>query len=183
MRPASVISALARSLFVLILVALQPLAVMSAQPALQPPAAAGCQWTYYPISGGKLQPEQLLYDDPDDTPISNLSVGNPFRANATYTGSSASLASTGSTDFDGDNKTDVFRTVPRSDGNLQWQYSSGGTAAWQDLAYASSSLPASVLQFGDFEAMARPTCSPRPGSQTDPPNGSIRAEGQTATPI
>ncbi len=25
-------------------------------------AAAGCQWTYYPISGGQLQPEQSLLE-------------------------------------------------------------------------------------------------------------------------
>ena len=63
---------------------------------------------------------------------------------------SAHLASTGSADFDGDNKTDVFRTVPRVDGNLQWQYSPDGAAAWQDLAYATSLLPISQLSFGDF---------------------------------
>ncbi len=71
-------------------------------------------------------------------------MGNPFK------GKSAHLAATGSADFDGDNKTDVFRTVLRSDGNLQWQYSSGGAAPWKDLAYATSLLPTSQLQFGDF---------------------------------
>ena len=106
--------------------------------------AAGCQWTYYPISGGKLQPEQLLFNDPDNTPLTDLSLGNMFKGKSTH------LASTGSTDFNGDNKTDVFRTLPRVDGNLQWQYSSGGTAPWQNLAYATSALPTSQLQFGDF---------------------------------
>ena len=120
------------------------------RPALQtsPAGAAGCQWTYYPISGGQLHPEQLLYNDPDNTPISSLSVGNPFKSNAA---SLASLATTGSTDFDGDGETDVFRTWPRADGNLQWQYSSGGFGAWQNLAYASSALPAALLQFGEFD--------------------------------
>jgi len=151
MRSAAV-PALTRSSFFFILVAtLQASAASSGQPAPQTPAAADCQWTYHPISGGTLQPEQLLYDDPDDTAIRDLSVGNPFRANATYTGRSASLASTGSIDLDGDDKTDVFRTVPRSDGNLQWQYSSGGAGDWLNLAYAGASLPTSTLQFGDFD--------------------------------
>jgi hypothetical protein len=106
--------------------------------------AASCQWTYYPISGGQLQPEQSLFNDPANTPISDLSLGNPFKGKAT------SLATTGSTDFNGDGKTDVFRTYLRGDGSRQWQYSSGGTGAWQDLAYADGSLPASQLQFGNF---------------------------------
>ncbi len=116
----------------------------SAEPRPRSLGAAGCQWTYYPISGGQLQPEQPLFNDPDNTPLINLSLGNMFKGKSTH------LNSTGSTDFDGDNKTDVFRTLPRSDGNLQWQYSSGGAGPWQDLAYASNTLPASALQFGDF---------------------------------
>jgi len=71
-----------------------------------------------------------------------------------YKGKSSQLTSTGSTDFDGDNKTDVFRTVLRPDGNLQWQYSSGGTGAWVDLAYATSALPAIKLGFGKFDSDA-----------------------------
>ena len=67
-----------------------------------------------------------------------------------FKGKSTHLDSTGSTDFDGDNKTDVFRTFLRGDGSLQWQYSSGGTGPWQDLAFASGSLPTTELQFGDF---------------------------------
>lgn len=145
--------------FILIL-ALLPATTISAGPAPQPidyasPMASsqpqplsvnstGCQWTYYPISGGHLQAEQQLYNNPDNTPIVNLSLGNMFKGKATH------LASTGSTDFNNDNKTDVFRTTPRNDGNLQWQYSSGGTGAWQDLAYAGPELPTSLLQFGDF---------------------------------
>ncbi len=106
--------------------------------------AAGCQWTYYPISGGQLQPEQPLFNDPDNTPIINLSLGNMCKGKSTH------LNSTGSTDFDGDNKTDVFRTFLRGDGSRQWQYSSGGTGAWQDLAFADGSLTTTALQFGDF---------------------------------
>ncbi len=131
---------------------LQPAAAASAQPLIHPAAiqtglaaaASGCQWTYYPIKNGKLQPEQLLYNDPDNTPIANLSLGSMFLGKSTH------LTSTGSADFDGDNKTDVFRTVPRSDTNLQWQYSSGGAGPWQDLAYASPALPVNRLQFGEF---------------------------------
>ena len=163
MKPTALTSALKQSLLVLILsltAAAPPLAVTAAQPLAQPagskgqaapsgsqkPAAAGCQWSYYSISGGHLQSPVLLYNDPDNTPIANLSVGNPFK------GKAAVLASTGSIDFDGDNKTDVFRTAPRLDGNLQWEYSSGGAGAWQTqtLAYAVPELPTSRLQFGDF---------------------------------
>ena len=111
-------------------------------PALSPSAAGGCQWSYYPISGGALQAEVQLYNDPDNTPIANLSTGNMFKGKALH------LDSTGSTDFDGDNKTDVFRTKPRGDGTVQWQYSSGGTGTWQDMAYAGPE----PLQFGDFDA-------------------------------
>ena len=107
--------------------------------------AAGCQWTYYPISGGQLQPEQPLFNDPDNTPISDLSLGNPFKGKAT------TLATTGSTDFNGDGKTDVFRTYLRGDGSRQWQYSSGGTGAWQDLAFADDT----PLQFGEFNGDAK----------------------------
>jgi hypothetical protein len=144
---------------VILLLAIQPMAVAYAQPgsvtdnrtvvsAPQPLSAASstCQWTYYPIQGGKLQPEQLLFNDPDQTPIANLSLGNPFK------GKSTQLATTGSADFNGDNITDVFRTIPRPDGNLQWQYSSDGSAAWQNLAYAGSNLPISQLQFGEFNS-------------------------------
>ena len=149
----------------IMMLALLPAANTSAQPALQPPGnqspqtvaqpqpssagAAGCQWTYYPISGGKLQPAQPLYNDPDNTPIANLSVGNMFL------GKAGQLDTTGSTDFDADNKTDVFRTTPVVDGNLQWQYSSGGLGAWQDLAHAGPELPASLLQFGNFDGNAK----------------------------
>jgi FG-GAP-like repeat len=119
------------------------------QPQKMLAGAPGCQWTYYPITGAMLQAEQPLFNDPDDTPIANLSLGNLFK------GTSAQLANSGSTDFDGDNKSDVFRTLPRSDGNLQWQYSSGGKAAWQDLAYATSTLPTSQLLFGDFNGDAK----------------------------
>jgi FG-GAP-like repeat len=145
----------------LLVLGLQPAAATSAQPVGQDPAAiraaavaapappavsaAGCQWTYYPIQGGALQPPQTLYNDPANTPIADISTGNVFQ------GASAHLAARGSTDFNADNKTDVFRTALRPDGNLQWQYSSGGTGAWQNLAYAGPELPASALQFGAFD--------------------------------
>jgi hypothetical protein len=90
----------------------------------------------------------LLYDDPDNTPIANLSTGNLFKGKPV---SPASLASTGATDFDGDGKTDVFRTYVRGDGSQQWQYSSGGTGAWQDLANGPAEAPAAQLQFGNFD--------------------------------
>ncbi len=161
MKPISVIATFRQCLLAVSLIfALLPTLKISAQPVLsplgnksqstltepQPQAAdaAGCQWTYYPVSGGKLQPEQPLFNDPDNTPIVNLSLGNLFK------GKAAHLAGTGSTDLDGDNKTDVFRTVPRNDGNLEWQYSSGGAKPWQNLGYASATLPATALQFGDI---------------------------------
>src|SRR5258708_349931 len=158
MKPTSALSTYQRCVLVcVLLLALSPAATTSAQVVVQPtinnrpvpaaaPAAAGCQWTYYPISGGKLQLEQLLYNDPDNTPIFDLSLGNLFKGKANP------LASRGSTDFDGDNKTDVFRTTPKGDGNLQWQYSSGGTGAWQNLAYAGPELPTTKLQFGEFNS-------------------------------
>jgi hypothetical protein len=153
MKPSSALSTLQRFLLVLVfLLALAPAAANSAQAVAAPPLAVGpaasaapatssCQWTYYPISGGKLQPEQTLYNDPGNTPIIDLSLGNLFLGKSTH------LASRGSTDFDGDNKTDVFRTTPKGDGNLQWQYSSAGTGPWQDLAYTGPT----PLQFGDFD--------------------------------
>src|SRR5579859_491478 len=158
MKPSSTVSLICRCLlaFVLLL-ALAPAASTSAQvqvpaqaqaPASQP-ATSSCQWTYYPISGGALQPPQALYNDHGNTPIIDLSLGNLFK------GKAAQLASRGSTDFDGDNKTDVFRTTPKGDGNLQWQYSSGGTGAWQNLAYAGPELPAAKLQFGEFNSDAK----------------------------
>ncbi len=146
-------------IFVLIF-ALQPSAISLAQtvlhqshnntsPGVSAPSpasatASACTWTYYPVLGGALQAEQPLFADPDSTPIDQMSVGNLFKGKSTH------LADTGSTDFNGDNKTDVFRTLPRPDGDLQWQYSSGGTGAWQNLAYATSVLPVSQLQFGNF---------------------------------
>ena len=157
MKSPFIISTLRQYLIVLIIIlTLQPSAEISAQPLSQQSrninqvvlskyqnvsasAATGCQWTYYPISGGKLQPEQFLFNDPDNTPIVNLSLGNMFKGKATH------LNTTGSTDFNGDNKTDIFRTIPRLDGNLQWQYSSGSTGAWQNLAYAGPDLPISQL--------------------------------------
>ncbi len=84
-------------------------------------------------------------NDPANTPISDLSLGNPFK------GMTTTLAYTGSTDFNGDNKTDVFRTYLRGDGTRQWQYSSGGTGAWQDLAFADDT----PLQFGAFNNDAK----------------------------
>jgi hypothetical protein len=164
MKPTKALSSLKPYLMIVIvlILAIQPTAAVSAQQGIRQAApttqsnlagpqkisaaASGCQWTYYPIQGGKLQPEQLLYNDPDNTPLVNLSLGNPFKGKTTH------LASNGSTDFDGDNKTDVFRTIPRLDGNLQWQYSSGGTAPWANLAYASNTLPVSQLQFGEFNS-------------------------------
>ena len=70
------------------IVGLQPLAPAVAAPAAPPlraspaplaaaaPASTSCQWSYYPISGGQLQPEQLLYHDPFNTPIGEISTGN-----------------------------------------------------------------------------------------------------------
>lgn len=145
----------------LLVFSLLPFASASAQPAGRPgptspsaaqplsPGASACQWTYYPIKNGKLQPELPLLNDPDNTPIANLNLGSMFL------GKSAKLAATGSADFNGDNKTDVFRAIPRTDGNLQWQYSSGGAAPWQNLAYADPSLLASQLQFGEFDGDAK----------------------------
>ena len=166
MKSKSLLSSLRQFVILLtIIFATQPTAAIAAQSVTRAPgsilpgsaasvqnstaAASGCQWTYYPISGGKLQPEQLLFNDPDNTPVTNLSLGSMFKGKSTL------LASTGSTDFDGDNKTDVFRTIPRLDGNLQWQYSSGGTAAWVNMAYATSLLPVSQLGFGRIDSDAK----------------------------
>jgi len=98
-----------------LIVVLQPWAPASAAPVARPPAGlaadpaspAGCQWTYYPVSSGHLQAEQLLYNDPDNTPIANLSAGNPFKGKPAP---AASLSSTGSADLNDDGKTDVSAT-------------------------------------------------------------------------
>ncbi len=45
-------------------------------------------------------------------------------------------------DFDGDNRTDVFRAY-----GSQWQFSSGGLGSWQNLA--TDSLPLTDLRFSD----------------------------------
>ena len=147
MKPGVTVAGLARCVFAFsLLFGLSPMdsqaRMVAPESQAQGVAAAGCQWTYYPISGGQLQPEQPLFNDPDKTPISDLSLGNPFK------GKAATLATTGSTDFNGDGKTDVFRTYLRGDGSRQWQYSSGGTGAWQDLAFASDT----PLQFGEFNS-------------------------------
>ena len=146
------VSIFARSLYwilIAFLLVVQPTAGVSAQQQVSKSTrtvGSVCQWTYYPVQGGKLQAEQLLFNDPDNTPILNLSLGNPFK------GKVAQLATSGSADIDGDNKTDVFRTIPRANGNLQWQYSSGGKAPWVNLAYASDVLPTAQLQFGEFNS-------------------------------
>jgi uncharacterized repeat protein (TIGR01451 family) len=47
-------------------------------------------------------------------------------------------------DFDGDGKTDLFRIT-----GTQWQYSSGGTGPWVNLA--NDAAPQNELRFGDFD--------------------------------
>ncbi len=51
-------------------------------------------------------------------------------------------------DFDGDNRTDVFRAY-----GSQWQFSSGGLGSWQNLA--TDSLPLTDLRFSDPYGDAR----------------------------
>src|SRR5690606_27112264 len=51
-------------------------------------------------------------------------------------------------DFDGDGRTDLFRV----DGT-QWQFSSGGTGPWQNLA--SDTTPITDLRVGDFNGDGR----------------------------
>src|SRR5689334_10978688 len=132
MHPPSASSLLRLGLIAFSLIAAsQPLVTASAAPASNP----GCQWTYYPVSGGHLQAEQLLFNDPDNTPIASLSVGNPFKGKPAL---AASLASIGSADLNGDGKTDVFRTLPFDANNLRWQYSSGGAGTWQNLIVVTS---------------------------------------------
>ena len=116
---------------------------------LQPPAlhaltpATGCQWLY---SAGGVGQFANLFLDPDATPLQNLRFGVAFVE-------SNDIARNGLLDFDGDNRQDVFRVVPRADGFLQWQYSPGGAGAWVNLAYAS--IPLDELRFGDFDGDRR----------------------------
>ena len=57
-------------------------------------------------------------------------------------------------DFDGDGKTDIFYT---RDG--QWNVWYGSTRAWTPTQSARSAV--SQLLFGEFDACAAPTSSPR----------------------
>ena len=105
--------------------------------------AAGCQWLY---SAGGVGQFANLFVDPDATPLPNLRFGAAFVE-------STNIARNGLLDFDGDNRQDVFRAVPRQDGFRQWQYSSGGAGAWVNLAYAG--IPLDDLRFGDFNGDRR----------------------------
>ena len=102
-------------------------------------SGAGCQWLLSPNGAGNYQP---LYADPDATPIEDLRFGEP------YSPIRLLIAGDGYLDFNDDNRADVFRTTTRTDGLLQWQFSSGGAGAWQNLAYAGT--PLADLRFGDF---------------------------------
>jgi hypothetical protein len=79
--------------------------------------AAGT-WSF---STGGVGNMQLLWKDPDQTPLSDLRFG----------------------DFDGDGLTDVF-----SVSGTQWRYSSGGVQPWKNLR--SSNVSLSDMAFGDF---------------------------------
>jgi hypothetical protein len=87
-------------------------------------------------SGGVLNWANL---GPDPTPTPTLT--------ATPTGTTAPpttpLSDLEFGDFDGDGRCDLFRTV-----GGQWQYSSAGLGAWQNLAF--DPLPLSELRFYDF---------------------------------
>lgn len=126
-----------RVLFLLSILLLAGLLQPSPLRALTP--AAGCQWLY---SAGGVGQFANLFLDPDATPLQNLRFGAAFVE-------SVDIARNGLLDFDGDNRQDVFRTVPRQDGYLQWQYSPGGAGAWVNLAYAG--IPLDDLRFGDFD--------------------------------
>ena len=67
-------------------------------------------------------------------------------------------------DFNGDGKTDLFVTEPRTDGAWQWKYAPGGSAEFVNLAY-STVLP-NDLRLGQFnqdgfktDVFAAPGCS------------------------
>ena len=126
-----------RVLLILSIVLLGALVQPSTLHALTP--ATGCQWLY---SAGGVGQFANLFLDPDATPLPNLRFGAAFVE-------SSNIARNGLLDFDGDNRQDVFRTVPRQDGFLQWQYSPGGAGAWVNLAYAG--IPLADLRFGDFD--------------------------------
>src|SRR5438270_6636403 len=96
MKSTSIISRFRQCLIVFVLIlGLQPQTLTLAQPASttgnrptpltrspSPLASSGCQWSYYPIFGGSLHAEQPLFNDPDNTPVINLSVGNMFKGKA-----------------------------------------------------------------------------------------------------
>ena len=105
--------------------------------------ATGCQWLY---SAGGVGQFASLFADPDATPLPNLRFGAAFVE-------SSNIARNGLLDFDGDYRQNVFRTVSRQDGFLQWQYSPGGAGAWVNLAYAG--IPLDDLRFGDFNGDGR----------------------------
>jgi len=121
------------------------LSILFLASVFQPPTVhalapvAGCQWLYSAGGAGQFVD---LFNDPDATPLQNLRFGAAFVE-------SIIIARNGLLDFDGDNRQDVFRTVPRQDDYLQWQYSPGGAGAWVNLAYAG--IPLDDLRFGDFD--------------------------------
>lgn len=127
------------------LLLLVSLFVWMAQPqtlhALTP--ASGCQWLY---SAGGVGQFANLFLDLDATSLPALRFGTTFVE-------TSNIARNGLLDFDGDNRQDVFRVVPRQDGFLQWQYSPGGAGAWVNLAYAG--IPLAHLRFGDFDGDRR----------------------------
>ena len=125
-----------RVLFLLSILFLGGLLQPSTVHALAP--VAGCQWLY---SAGGVGQFANLFVDPDATPLQNLRFGAAFVE-------SSSIARNGLLDFDGTDRQDVFRTIPRQDGFLQWQYSPDSTDAWVNLAYAG--IPLEDLRFGDF---------------------------------
>lgn len=119
---------------------IMPGALAAGLPTPDQPAAA-CQWGYY--AGGK-GPFIPLYSDPDGTSPTMLYTGNFYRSQP------GPLSQQGVMDFDGDNRGDLFRLQLRPDGLFQWQFSSGGAKAWEDLAYANTAIY--YLKSGDFSS-------------------------------
>ncbi|MCB0186444.1 MAG: VCBS repeat-containing protein, partial [Caldilineaceae bacterium] len=117
--------------------ALAPVALAMPQAQTGDLPTPGCQWAY--SAGGRAAFANLRYDN-RSTPLSDLYFGEAF-------GAGSGMARIGYTDFDGDGTQDVFRTVPRDDGLLQWQFVPDARDTWVDLAFAAAPL---AFYFGDF---------------------------------
>lgn len=97
-----------------------------------------CHWWF---SAGGSGNYRLYATDSEQTPLSDLRFGEPYRSVI------GSLASSGMISFNGISSA-VFRAQQSGAGLWRWQYFSYGGHAWVNLNYGSP--PPDDLRFGDF---------------------------------